>query len=101
MMVVRLKLMNRSPFPGFVDKAELVQTTPTTKKTTAKVTFIDKRMLYWLAEKDVEFHIAWTVAVRDALTTDDPEFRLQLFDDQGQQIETRRFEFKAESRVSK
>lgn len=86
MLVFNFKMTNRSPFPGFIDRADIIPLNPTTKGATAKVVYIAKQKLYWLQEKTIQVRIATIVPLDDARPGIDPEFRLQLFDSTGQEI---------------
>jgi hypothetical protein len=98
MLVLNLKMTNYSPFPGFVDKAEIIALNPTTKSTTAKVTYIAKKKLYWCLEKKIQLRIATIVPIADAGSGVDPEFRLQLYDNAGQEVGSGPYNLKIVSR---
>lgn len=97
-LVVEPLIRNTSPFPGNVERGDLIPLNPTTKGTTLTVNFIDKQRLYWRQQRRVQIRMVAAIPLTDAATRDDPEFRLQLYDNRGQQIGPEPYNFKVVSR---
>lgn len=102
LLVFRLTVRNDSLIPGFIKRVKIVRINPTSKKTKLEVLWIDKKKIYyWEHETEVEVRIQATVWTSDALTADDPQFRIQGYDDAGQQLGGGPYDIKSVARQPK